>query len=157
MNWAGWFIWGFAATVVLTTLLSASHGFKLTRVNIPFLLGTMVTPDRDRAKWVGMFIHLLNGWIFSLIYILAFQVWGEATPMRGALIGLVHGSFVLVVAMPFLLAVHPRMASESFGPTVVKLLEPPGFLCLNYGMQTPISVIVAHVIYGMILGTFYKI
>ncbi len=34
-------------------------------------------------------------------------------------------------------------------------LEPPGFLALTYGYQTPASVLLAHLIYGAILGTFY--
>jgi hypothetical protein len=34
------------------------------------------------------------------------------------------------------------------------LLEPPGFLMLNYGVQTPITNVVAHVAYGTIVGGF---
>lgn len=47
------------------------------------------------------------------------------------------------------------MASATQGPTVVKQLEPPGFFALNYGRRTPISVVVAHILFGVILGTFY--
>ncbi len=32
------------------------------------------------------------------------------------------------------------------------MLEPPGLLALNYGIQTPAVAIVAHVIYGTVLG-----
>jgi hypothetical protein len=49
------------------------------------------------------------------------------------------------------------MASEQQGPIAMRQLEPPGFLALNYGYQTPLSVLVAHIIYGMILGGFYSI
>ena len=56
------------------------------------------------------------------------------------MIGLVHGAFVLAVALPVLPGVHPRMASELRGPTVARQLEPPGFLALHYGVRTPISV-----------------
>ena len=49
------------------------------------------------------------------------------------------------------------MASEQKGPTVTRQLEPPGFLALNYGYQTPFSVLVAHLIYGTILGIFYVV
>ena len=48
------------------------------------------------------------------------------------------------------------MASEQHGPTVVRQLEPPGFLALNYGVQTPL-VLVAHLVFGMILGAFYGV
>jgi hypothetical protein len=47
------------------------------------------------------------------------------------------------------------MASEQQGPTLTRQLEPPGFLALNYGFQTPISVIIAHIIFGVVLGAFY--
>jgi hypothetical protein len=48
------------------------------------------------------------------------------------------------------------MASEQQGPSLMRQLEPPGFLALNYGFQTPISVVVAHVVFGTILGAFYS-
>lgn len=155
MNWGSWLLWGFASTTILTTLMAGSQGMHITRMNIPYLLGTMITPDRDRAKVVGIAAHLLNGWIFSLFYIALFHAWGGPTWWKGAAIGLVHAMFVLVVMMPALPGMHPRMASERGGPTVTRLLEPPGFLALHYGRRTPISVIVAHLVFGIVLGTFY--
>jgi hypothetical protein len=59
--------------------------------------------------------------------------------------------------MRLLPGLHPRMASEQQGPTVMRQLEPPGFLALNYGYQTPVSVLVAHLAYGGILGSFYSL
>jgi hypothetical protein len=49
------------------------------------------------------------------------------------------------------------MASEEQGPTPTRQLEPPGFLALNYGYRTPLSVIIAHLVYGGILGAFYRL
>lgn len=155
MNWSGWLLWGFAATVVLTTLMAGSQGLRMTRMNLPYMLGTMFTPNRDRAKLIGIFVHLVNGWIFSLVYVAAFHVYGAPTGWLGALTGLVHGAFVLAVGMPALPAFHPRMASEQRGPTVVRQLEPPGFLALHYGVRTPVSVLLSHVVFGVILGVFY--
>ena len=149
--------WGFVGTVVLTTILSGSQGLGLTRMNLPFMLGTMFTPDRDRAKLVGFGAHFINGWIFASVYAIAFESWRRATWRLGAAIGLVHALFVLVAAMPMLPAMHPRMASEQDGPTPTKQLEPPGFLALNYGRRTPLSVILSHVVYGGILGAFYRL
>jgi hypothetical protein len=54
-------------------------------------------------------------------------------------------------------AMHPRMASEQDGPTPTRQLEPPGFMALNYGRRTPITVILAHLVYGGILGAFYRL
>ena len=157
MNWGSWLLWGFVATVVLTTLLAGSQGMGMTRMNVPYLLGTMVTANRDRAKLIGVLLHFINGWLFSLIYVAAFQLIGRSTWWFGGLIGLVHGAFVLAVALPALPALHPRMANEQYGPTVARQLEPPGFLGLHYGIRTPISVLVAHTIFGVILGAFYVV
>ncbi len=155
MNWGSWAVWGFLATLLLTISLSLSQSLKLTRMSIPLLLGTMLTPDRDRAKWLGVFMHMVNGFAFSLLYVAVFHIYGEATWQIGAVLGLIHAAFVLAVVLPNLPGIHPRMASEHYGPTVVKQLQPPGAWALNYGFQTPLSVVVAHIIFGMILGSFY--
>ena len=157
MNWGGVLLWGFVGTVVLTTLLTGSQELGLTRMSLPYLLGTMLTPDRDRAKLIGVGMHLVNGWLFAFVYAAGFESWRRASWWLGALIGLVHGSFVLLAGMPLLPAMHPRMASEQHGPTPTRQLEPPGVLGLNYGRRTPVSVLVAHLIYGGILGAFYRL
>jgi len=156
VNWSSWLVWGFAATIALTTLMVASQGLGLTRMSIPYLLGTMFTGDRDRARLVGVAVHVLNGWIFSLVYVAAFAVWGGRAWWKGALVGLVHASFVLAAVIPALPGVHPRMASELQGPTVARQLEPPGFLALHYGRRTPLTVVMAHLVFGIILGIFYR-
>ena len=157
MNWSSWLIWGFAATIVLTTISSAAQGLGLTRMNLPFMLGTMFTPDRDRARLYGFGVHVLAGWVFSLVYVLLFQALGEAGWWRGVIIGLVHALFVLVVVMGLLPGLHPRMASEQHGPAAKNVLEPPGFMALHYGVQTPLAIFISHVVFGAILGTFYKL
>ena len=112
MSWPSWLVWGFAGTVVLTTIMAGSQGLGLTRMNIPYMLGTMFTPDRDRAKVLGVAVHILNGWMFSLVYVAAFHLWGGPTWWKGAAIGFVHAAFVLAAALPTLPGMHPRMASE---------------------------------------------
>jgi hypothetical protein len=36
----------------------------------------------------------------------------------------------------------------------VALLEPPGFMARNYGLQTPLISLAAHIAYGTIIATF---
>jgi hypothetical protein len=157
MNWPSVLLWGFVATILLTSSMALSQGVGLTRMNLPFILGTLFTPDRDRARLYGFFVHMMNGWWMALIYAAAFESWNMATWWLGALIGLAHGTFVLVGLMPMLPGLHPRMASEQQGPTPTRLLEPPGFMALHYGQRTPISVLLAHLLYGAILGSFYQV
>lgn len=157
MNIASILLWGFVATLVLTGTLAASQGIGLSRMSIPFMLGTMVSPVRSRAMSVGFAFHFVNGWIFALVYALVFQNLCIATWWLGAVGGLAHGLFVLLVLLPLLPEVHPRMATERHGPTPTRMLQPPGFLALHYGRRTPLATLLAHVAYGIILGTFYEL
>lgn len=156
MNWASALLWGFAATIILTTILSAGRGLGLTRMDIPFMLGTMLTSNRNKARISGFFLHLVNGWLFAFIYVAAFIQTGLCHWWFGCSIGLVHALFVLTVGMSLLPSIHPRMASEQHGPDPTRQLEPPGFLARNYGSRTPIATILAHLIYGGVLGFFYS-
>lgn len=155
MNMPSALLWGFVATLVMTTIMAGSVALGFSRISLPFIIGTMVTPNRNRAPLYGILIHLVNGWAFALLYVLAFQQWGRATWWAGAAIGLVHGMAVLTVLMPVLPGLHPRMASEHYGPEPTRALEPPGFMALHYGRHTPIVTLTAHVMYGVILGAFY--
>lgn len=157
MNVGAVFLWGFVATIVLTTVMTAAQGLGISRMSIPFMLGAMVTADRDRAPMLGFLMHLVNGWVFAVLYALAFESGGRATWWLGAGIGLVHALAVLVAVMPLLPGFHPRMASEHRGPEPTRALEPPGFLVLNYGYQTPAVTVLAHLLYGAILGGFYRL
>jgi hypothetical protein len=157
MNWGSWLLWGFAGTIILTTISAVAQGLGLTRMNLPYMLGTIFTPDRDRARLYGFGVHVVFGWIFSLIYVLLFQALGAAGWWRGLVFGLIHASFVLVMIVSLLPGLHPRMASEQHGPTAQNMLEPPGFLALHYGVQTPLAIVVSHAVFGTILGAFYHL
>jgi hypothetical protein len=157
MNWSSWILSGFIATLALSAMLAASQGLRLTRMNLPYLLGTVVTHDRERARIYGLFAHIVNGWLFSIFYILIFEDRHLVSWWFGLLIGLAHALVILTVGMMLLPAIHPRMATERHGPTAMRQLEPPGFMALNYGYQTPISIFVAHAVFGAILGSLYHL
>jgi hypothetical protein len=44
------------------------------------------------------------------------------------------------------------MASERSAPSPRNALEPPGLFALNYGRQTALVTLIAHVLYGAVLG-----
>ena len=156
MNLGHWLIWGFAATVVLTTMISGMQGVGATRMNIPYLLGTLVTASRNRAKAIGFGLHFVMGWLLAGLYLVIMNAWGGPTIWRGAAIGAVHAAFLLMPFSAVLPALHPRMVSEEHGPTAARQLEPPGFLALHYGATTPIAILLAHVVYGAMLGALYR-
>jgi uncharacterized membrane protein YagU involved in acid resistance len=157
VNLGSWLLWGFIATLAVSIVLDGSQALGLTRMNLPYMMGSIFTPDRDRARVYGFFVHFINGWLFSLIYILIFESVQQATWWIGAILGLGHALFLLVVVVPLMPGFHPRMASQRHGPSAARMLEPPGFLALNYGLPTPVSVIVTHVVFGIVLGNFYRL
>jgi hypothetical protein len=121
------------------------------------VLGTLLTEDPDRARVAGFVIHLSAGQLFALGYAATFAQLGRATWWLGAMLGMMHVAIALLVILPLLPGVHPRMASQRAGPATTAALEPPGLLALNYGVQTPGVAIVAHLAYGTVLGALLEV
>ena len=154
--WAA-LVGGFAGTLVLTTTLAAVSHLRLTRMDIPFLLGTAFTQDRARARVVGYALHFLAGLVFALLYYAVFAALGRAGWRLGMLCGLVHALFAGTALVNVLLpADHPRMGTPDTAANSSPLLESPGFMLLNYGRGTPAVSIVAHLAYGAIVGFFVE-
>jgi hypothetical protein len=149
---------GFAGTLVLTTALRAGNELNLTRMDLPFLLGTAFSEDRTRAKALGYVLHFVVGMAFALTYYAIFLAIGQSGWWLGAVFGLVHGLFSGTALTNILLPlVHPRMGTSSTAAPSAALLEPPGFLMLNYGRQTPLVSLAAHVAFGTIVGGFVSL
>ncbi|HEV3475680.1 MAG TPA: hypothetical protein VG602_10015 [Actinomycetota bacterium] len=146
---------GLVGTVLLTTTLLAATHVRLTRMDLPFLLGTMVTPSYARARALGYAMHFGFGLLFALGYWLIFSAIGTASWWLGALLGVAHAFFAGTALVAVLLpAVHPRMGDELTAADSNPYLEPPGFLMTHYGRQTPIVMVAAHIAYGAVVGQF---
>ena len=144
---------GFIGTLVLTTGLRAATELRLTRIDLPFLLGTVFTADRPRARALGYALHFFFGLLFGVVYYLVFHAEDQAGWWLGALLGVVHSLFAGTALVSVLLPwVHPRMGTSFSAADSAPLLEPPGFLLRNYGASTPTVMLVTHIIYGAIVG-----
>ena len=152
MDWSGWALFGLLATAVLTSVMIVAQLAGWTRLDLPLLLGTMITEDPDKARIVGFGMHLVIGEGFALGYAAAFALLDNSTWWLGALLAMAHAAVALTILVPFLPGVHPRMASNRAGPATKTLLEPPGLLGLNYGVETPAVAIVSHLAFGIALG-----
>jgi hypothetical protein len=155
MSIGGALVGGFAGTLVLTATLAAVNHLRLTRMDIPFLLGTAFTQDRSRARVIGYALHFVAGLVFALVYYALFAALGRAGWRLGMLFGLVQALFAGTALVNVLLpAVHPRMGTPDSAANSSPLLEAPGFMLLNYGRATPAVSILAHLAYGAIVGLF---
>jgi hypothetical protein len=155
VDWPGWLTFGFIATAVLTGTMVAAQLGRQTRMDLPTMLGTMVTADLDKARAPGILIHFANGQVFALFYASAFALIGRSGWLLGAAFGLVHGLLALILIIPALPSIHPRMASERTGLKFA-VLEPPALFAQNYGRRTFAVTLLAHILYGAILGGFLK-
>ena len=144
---------GFLGTVVMTTLMRAAAELGFTRMDLAFLLGTAVTDNRRKAKVVGYLFHFTLGIAFALLYGGFFAAIGWSSWWLGALIGTLQALFTATVLVNVLLpVVHPRIGTPETGADEIALVEPPGFLMLNYGRSTLLITLVAHIAYGAIVG-----
>ena len=149
---------GFVGTLVLTTTMRAGSELRLTRMDLPFLLGTAISTDRRRAKAVGYLAHFAFGLAFAIGYDAIFGAIGHAGSVLGALFGLLHGLFAGTALVNVLLpTVHPHMGTAFTASDSTPVLEPPGFLLRNYGHATPIVALIAHIAYGAIVGGFISL
>jgi hypothetical protein len=149
---------GFVGTLVLTTALRAANELGLSRMDLPFLLGTVFSADRVRAKALGYALHFLAGLVFALVYLAVFSAIDSSGFALGALFGLLHGLFSGTALVNIILpVVHPRMGTPLSAADSQPLLEAPGFLMLNYGRRTPLVSVAAHVAYGAIVGGFISL
>lgn len=144
-------LWGLLATVLMTTIMVGAQGFGVSRLSLPFLVGSAVS-DRLRGGYVaGYVLYAAGGWAFAFLYDVLFRSLGHQSWWLGGLVGLAHGAFLLTMLMHLPL-IHPRMASEYDRPRMDRAIEPPGFLGLHYGRQTPLVALLAHGAYGALLG-----
>ena len=144
---------GLVGTIVMTTMLRAASEFGVTRMDLPFLLGTSVSDRRWRAKVYGYIAHFILGLLFALGYAVIFQATDRTGWEVGLFLGAVHATFVATTLVTVLLPiVHSRMGTPETAADEIALIEPPGFLMLNYGRSTFVVTLVAHMTYGAIVG-----
>jgi len=144
---------GFVGTLVMVIITRAATEMGLTRMDLPFLLGTVVTEDRRRAKAIGYAFHLIMGLLFALVYWAFFAIIGRSSWWIGGLAGALQALFISTVLVNELLPViHPRMATFDTAANRFALIEPPGFLMRNYGRNTFLVTLAAHIAYGVVVG-----
>jgi len=148
-------VWGVVATLAMNAIMFASQNFGWSRLNMPFLLGTMFTDDRRRASVIGFAVHFGNGLVFSLVYAGVFAAVDRAGWLFGLALGAVHAAFVGSGLVTLLLpAVHPRMGDPFDAAGSAPLLEPPGFMLVNYGRSTMAITLALQLAFGAIVGAF---
>ncbi len=152
-------IWGgLLGTLVLTAIVRAASEVGWTRMDLALLLGTTVSENRRKARALGYAFHFVLGPLFAFGYAGVFASVGYSSWTLGALLGALHAVFTGTVLVNVLLPlVHPRIATPDTAAHEISLIEPPGFLMLNYGRNTFLITLVAHVAFGAVVGWAVRI
>jgi hypothetical protein len=152
-------IWGgLLGTLVLTTIVRAATELGWTRMDLALLLGTTVSENRRKARALGYAFHFMLGPLFALGYAGVFASVGYSSWTLGAVLGALHAVFTGTVLVNVLLPlVHPRIATPDTAANDISLIEPPGFLMLNYGRNTFLITLIAHVAFGAVVGWMVRV
>jgi hypothetical protein len=149
---------GVIGTLAMTTIIKTATELGLTRMDFALILGTAFTGNRRKARAIGYIVYFLLGVAFAEAYGAFFAIVGHASWTLGALLGALHAIFVATVLLSVLLpVVHPRMATPDTAANEITLIEPPGFLMLNYGRSTFLVTLAAHVAYGALVGLIVRL
>jgi hypothetical protein len=158
---------GFAGGAVMTVVMMMMHKSGKTEMDMALIEGAMFTGDRDKAKPLGLMMHLvvMSALVIGSVYALLFAVFDVDSSNAwwvGALFGVAHGLLagVMMAMMPKL---HPRMADSADSDDRGRhessdgslLLKPPGVFAKNYGKATPGGLLMVHVLYGLVTGLVY--
>jgi hypothetical protein len=160
---------GFAGGAVMTVVMMMMHKAGKTEMDMALIEGTMLTGDRDKAKPLGLMMHLVVmsalviGSVYAALFAL-FEVNSSNAWWIGALFGVAHG-LLAGVMMGMMPKMHPRMADSTDAPERGRhegsdgslLLKPPGVFAKNYGKATPVGIVMVHVIYGLVTGLVYSL
>jgi hypothetical protein len=144
---------GLVGAVAMLAVIYAGRAMAMTTMDLLRMLGTMVAPRASKGSvyGIGLMMHLMMGAMFGVVH--AGLLHGVdptsdgAVAGYGALFGLGHGA-VVVAMMPIMLAMaHPLVRSGE--------LPAPGVAMTGFGKMTPMGILMAHAVFGLVTGAIY--
>ncbi|MBV9658910.1 MAG: hypothetical protein JO295_12440 [Verrucomicrobia bacterium] len=123
-----------AIAMAVLTLLPAR--MQMFRIDIVRAVGSFISHDRAHAYKPGLTIHLFVGFISAYFYRWIFDYMGiPLNSGTGLFMGVIHGALVMLLVSIFILEHHPMKRYQ------------------RRGFMTGFSQILAHAVYGFIVGT----
>ncbi len=159
LQWWQGLVAGGVGTAVMTVFMQMGAAMGMTQMNMPLMLGSMLTSDRRRATVFGWMLHALNGLVFGLLYALVFWAVDPASLSSawwiGLLVGAGHG-LVALAAMPVMSAMHPRVHSGGVAPAGTGVALPQfGLGGRGFGAGTPVGILMGHLVFGLVWGLVF--
>lgn len=150
ISWASAIVWGAFAALVMAGVVALGRRMGMTRMHLGEMLGSMFAERNTSAsRTTGMGIHLINGSLLAVAWAYTMTLFGWATTWFS---GMVWGLFISLLALLLFSSIgliHPKIrAGEQ---------DDPGPAASNFGRYTPAGVVMAHLVYGLVLGMLYQL
>jgi hypothetical protein len=150
INWWRAFLSAWAAATLMMSVVDIFYMLGITPFCFEVYLGSLLfASSAGTHMWTaGLFANWILAAVFSVFYGYFFEnVFRRSGARPGFLLGLAHASLAAVAIFPFFNAIR-----EFVG---IRLYSNFGFFGAGLGPETPIILLLAHVIFGTTLGTFY--
>ena len=129
-------IGGICGTLVMTTFLLVPRWLGLGKIDVMPAVGSLILRREQNVFRIGLLLHLGMGLTFAFIYA-AFLGLSRLpfNAMTGAMLGAVHGVIVMLLVAIAIMEHHPVARYHA------------------KGLSTGIAQLVAHILYGLTVGT----
>ena len=122
---------------------------RYMKMDLLKLLGTMMMPLSGITYPVGLMLHLGMSIVFALIHVALYNAFDITSALAawGILFGLAHAA-ISGMGFGMMPAMHRGIKDG--------IIDAPGFMALNYPQVTTIGFVMVHVLFGVLVGTFYE-
>jgi hypothetical protein len=154
-NVGGAIVAGMVGAMAMLMVIYGGRAMGMTSMDLLKTLGTMVSPKADdrTAYGIGLMVHLMMGAVLGLVHAGVLHALAPSSDGGalgwGIVIGLVHGMVVTVVMPMMLTMAHPLVKSGE--------MSAPGSLMTGFGKMTPMGMVMAHAVFGLVTGYLYAL
>lgn len=121
----------------------------MTRMDLLDLLGSMFAePGTSASRATGALIHHMNGALLAVAWAYGVAMIGWSANWISVLWWGVVLWILALLMMTTIGAVHPAIRRGE--------QDDPGTAATNFGKMTPMGSLIAHLIYGIVLGLLYQ-
>ncbi|MEE9417060.1 MAG: hypothetical protein V3V01_17405 [Acidimicrobiales bacterium] len=144
---------GLIGGIAMLMVIYGGRAMGMTRMDLLKTLGTMMMPKAadNLAYGVGLMMHLMMSAAFGLVHAGLLHAFGPTSDGGATVLGIVFGSVhgaMVTVAMPMMLTMgHPLVKSGE--------MDAPGSMMTGFGKMTPMGMVMAHVVFGLVAGVIY--
>jgi hypothetical protein len=131
---------GLLGTLLMTLSLLLPKWLGLGNVDVIRAVGSLITRKVHHAFVPGLILHLVSGIFFAYIYsLILFLSHIPFNAMTGLLMGTLHGVVVMLLVSIMIMEHHPIAYYHKRGP------------------MTGFAQLLAHMLYGLIVGSVVQI